>query len=108
MQIFMNLVNNVVQAMPDGGDVSVSVKHNGKTIEFKICDTGEGIPKESITKVFDPFFSTKRPGRGTGLGLAICQRIMENHKGTIRIESELGKRTLVIGELPALRQLRKG
>lgn len=108
MQVFVNLINNAVQAMPGGGDLTISVKHvkvgedqqDGGTIEFRISDTGEGIPEENIRKVFNPFFTTKRPGKGTGLGLAVCVRIMENHKGTMRIESKPGEGTTVIGQLP--------
>lgn len=108
MSVFVNLINNSMQAMPESGTIKISAqrikdnsrKENGEKIEFKVADTGVGIPQENIKKVFDPFFTTKRPGKGTGLGLAVCMRIMQNHKGTLRIESEEGKGTTVIGELP--------
>lgn len=101
MQVFINLINNAVQAMPGSGEITISTKLvKDDTIEFSVSDTGEGISEDNIKKVFDPFFTTKRPGKGTGLGLAVCVRIMENHKGTLRIESKPGKGTTIIGQLP--------
>lgn len=112
MQVFMNIINNAIQAMPGGGDITISTRHikpkpqtsEREMVEFRICDTGEGISEENIAKVFDPFFTSKRPGKGTGLGLALCQRIMEKHNGILRIESEPGKGTTVIGQLPVENQ----
>lgn len=108
MQVFINLINNSIQAMPGGGTIEISarrIKDNKRErdeerIEFRVADTGVGISEENIGKVFDPFFTTKRPGKGTGLGLSVCQRIMKNHKGTLRIESQPGKGTTVVGQLP--------
>lgn len=108
IQIFLNLISNAFQAMHNGGAITISIKHlknkdiqsDGGIIEFRVKDTGVGIKEENIEKVFESFFTTKPSGQGTGLGLSICRRIMENHDGTIRIESEPGKGTTVIGQLP--------
>ena len=107
MQVFINILNNAIDAMPDGGSIHVSAKcscENGgkkdRCIVVCIKDAGTGIPQEHLSKVFDPFFTSKRPGKGTGLGLAICQRIVDNHKGRISIESTSNKGTKVICHLP--------
>ena len=67
-------------------------------IEF--ADTGVGIPPENLEKVMEPFFTTKEEGKGTGLGLAICRRVVQEHHGTIQIDSEVGKGTTVRIVLP--------
>ena len=99
-QVFVNLINNALQAMGEGGKggkltiitkCSIS-RHiepaNGKTISIVIQDDGPGIPQESASRIFDPFFTTKAEGKGTGLGLAVCQGIITDHNGTIWMESE--------------------
>lgn len=103
MQVFINLINNAIDAMPDGGTLTVltrELKEKG-AVEFRVADTGSGIPESVLNKIFDPFFTTKRPGKGTGLGLSIVKRITENHKGKICAESHEGKNTVFTGELPA-------
>jgi len=88
-QVILNLISNALQAMPDGGTISIKLNlvsvTRGEMIELTIADTGSGIPKEIIDRIFDPFFTTKRDG--TGLGLAISRRILSAHKGTITVES---------------------
>jgi len=99
VQVFLNLIQNAVQAMPDGGKLTVSCQTDGQEEEIRIADTGVGIRPEDSTKVFEPFFSTK--SSGTGLGLAVCQSIVENHGGHIRVESgEGGRGTVLIVTLP--------
>ena len=71
-------------------------------IEVKIADTGQGIPKENLSKLFEPFYTTKGK-HGTGLGLAVIWRIIDNHNGTINVESEPGKGTTFIIHLPLQR-----
>ncbi len=105
LQLFMNIINNAIQALDNGGQISISAKKlfnqdmQEPRLEFRVMDTGIGISRENIKRVFDPFFTTKRPGKGAGLGLSIVMRIITNHKGKIRIESEPNRGTAIIGEL---------
>ena len=91
-QVFINLFMNAIQAMPEGGELKITTdekKYEGgqKCIVADIQDTGTGISKDIINKIFDPFFSTKEVGKGTGLGLSIVRNIIEAHNGYIRIEN---------------------
>ncbi len=93
-QVFINIIENAIDAMEGGGSLTVNTSLNEsrdghKFIEITFSDTGEGIDKESIKKIFQPFFTTKT--HGTGLGLAISRRIVEKHGGMITVESEKGK-----------------
>lgn len=101
-QVFINLFINSVQAMPQGGTISVSTEKIDKDIVINVIDTGEGIPEERRERIFDPFFTTKP--KGTGLGLSITQRIIENHKGEILVCSDAGKGTTFIIRLPAVQE----
>jgi signal transduction histidine kinase len=99
-QLFLNLFTNAVDAMPQGGKLTVrfttmSDPAGCQHLVVEVIDTGAGIPPELLSRVMDPFFTTKEEGKGTGLGLAICRRIAHDHKGTIRLESEPGKGTTV-------------
>ncbi len=84
--------------MSKGGELTITTAKKDEFIEVAITDTGEGISKENLEKIFDPLFSTKP--RETGLGLSICQSIIELHKGAIEVKSEVGKRTKFIVKLP--------
>ena len=75
--------------MPEGGTFTITSSKKDDFIKVEIMDTGEGILKENLEKIFDPLFSTKP--KGTGLGLSICQNIIELHEGKIEVESEAGK-----------------
>lgn len=104
-QLFLNLLTNSTDAMPEGGTLMARARmatpDNGAPhviVEFE--DTGSGISAEDLQNVWEPFFSTKSEGQGTGLGLAICKRIVEEHLGTMTIESELGRGTTVRMMLP--------
>jgi two-component system, NtrC family, sensor histidine kinase PilS len=105
-QVFWNLLLNACQAMPTGGEIIVSAlpcpQTNGKPVlcEIIITDTGPGIAHEFLEKIFDPFFTTKR--RGTGLGLAIVYRIVEDHGGTITVDSKPGKGAQFTIRLPMI------
>ena len=90
-QVFINIMNNALHAMPKGGELTVRFPAgpDGETT-VEISDTGHGIPGEHLKKIFDPFFSTKGNGHGTGLGLSISYRIIQNHGGRIEVESEVG------------------
>jgi signal transduction histidine kinase len=107
-QLFINLVNNAVDAMPDGGTIRLGVTQDpeagpeGARWSFVLEDTGTGISAENLPKVFKPMFTTKPEGKGTGLGLPICREIVRNHGGEIRMESETGKGTRVHFTLPGV------
>lgn len=99
-QVFLNLILNARDAMPDGGRLVISVKRADGHVEMCFADTGSGIDAEVKEKVFDPFFSTKGPTKGTGLGLSICYSIIKDHGGTIDIDSEKGKGTKFTIRIP--------
>ncbi|MCX5698446.1 MAG: ATP-binding protein [Candidatus Omnitrophica bacterium] len=97
-QVFFNITVNAIQAMPGGGRFTISAKIMDEFIELGFTDTGEGISKENLKKIFEPLFSTRT--QGTGLGLTVCQDIVEAHKGNINVESEAGKGTKFTIKLP--------
>jgi two-component system sensor kinase FixL len=104
-QVFLNLFTNAADAMPDGGRLTLVMRPGGlpggvPAVVIEVADTGVGIPPEHLSRVTEPFFTTKEAGKGTGLGLAICRRIVRQHRGTLEIESELGKGTTVRLTLP--------
>jgi signal transduction histidine kinase len=104
-QLFLNLVMNASDAMPQGGRLTLRVaagrmKSGVGAVVIEFTDTGAGIAPDDLAKVWEPFFTTKSEGKGTGLGLAICRRIVEEHRGTIHIESEVGAGTTVRIMLP--------
>ncbi len=90
-QVFINLVNNAVAAMPEGGKLSVLTRINpySQLVEAIFADSGTGIPKEIADRIFDPFFTTKKVGEGTGLGLSVSYAIVNKYGGTIRFETRL-------------------
>lgn len=90
-QVFMNLLLNAGQSIKDKGTINISSKHSGNKIEIAISDTGTGIPKETISHIFEPFYTTKGVGKGTGLGLSISHGIIKKHNGEINVDSEIGK-----------------
>ncbi len=100
-QVFINAITNACQAMPNGGKLILRTGRIGDIMEIEVSDTGEGISPENLTKVFDPFFTTRKVGKGTGLGLSISYRIVEKHGGHIDVKSEIGKGTSFIIKLPA-------
>jgi two-component system, NtrC family, sensor kinase len=87
-QVFLNLITNAVQAMPDErGALVLTSKAEGDGVAVVVQDNGKGIPPEVIKKIFDPFFTTKEIGKGTGLGLSISFKIVQQHGGNIKVES---------------------
>jgi signal transduction histidine kinase len=99
-QVLINLIINAVDAMPGGGSLMISAYKLDDTQQIIVEDTGSGISNESISQIFDPFYSTKPTG--TGLGLSIVCRILENHGGAIRVESNLENGTKFIISLPEI------
>jgi two-component system sensor histidine kinase HydH len=99
-QVLLNLFLNAMEAMPEGGvmRITLSYREARKIMEFTLSDTGTGIPPKNLAHVFDPYFTTRQSG--TGLGLAIVHKIMESHKGEIKIESSEGQGTTVRLTLP--------
>jgi signal transduction histidine kinase/ferredoxin len=87
IQVFTNLMNNAITAMPGGGEINVKTNDKDDVIVFDVSDTGTGIPKNILPRIFDPFFTTKKAGEGTGLGLAIIYGIMKMHRGNITVKS---------------------
>ncbi|MFA5195313.1 MAG: ATP-binding protein, partial [Bacteroidales bacterium] len=87
MQVLTNLEKNAIEAMPGGGKITISLSENNGDIEFWVADTGVGISKESVDKLFTPFFTTKPIGKGTGLGLPLIYGIVKMHHGQINIET---------------------
>jgi len=105
IQLFLNLIQNAIQAMPDGGTLIVRARSQrdapGKTFGvYEVEDTGIGIPPEHLKRIFDPFFTTKDPGEGTGLGLALCYGIVQDLGGTMTVESTINVGTRFTIQLP--------
>ncbi len=100
-QVFLNLFINAIQAMPDGGTLTVRGRATEEnTIQIDVTDTGGGIPDEHLGSIFDPFFTTKEIGQGTGLGLFVTYGIIDRHRGTITVKSEVGVGTTFTVVLP--------
>jgi PAS domain S-box-containing protein len=97
-QVLINLFKNAMEAMPDGGDLTVSTEARDGYLVLKVSDTGHGIPPDQLQNLFTPFFSTK-PG-GTGLGLVICRGVIAQHQGEISITSDEGRGTTCTVRLP--------
>jgi two-component system, NtrC family, sensor kinase len=98
-QVFINLINNSLDAMPLGGKLTVSTALDTDSVLIVLADSGEGIAEDQIDLIFDPMFSTKR-GRGTGLGLTIVKQIISEHNGEVEVESDPGRQTTFRIRLP--------
>lgn len=110
-QVLINLINNAYEAMDKDGNIAITAEEGtgeeGKNIvRITVADNGTGIPEEDIENIFDPFYSTKKQSGGTGLGLSVVKGIIEKHEGVIKVESEVGKGTSIVVELPC--ELTKG
>jgi signal transduction histidine kinase len=100
IQVLVNLVVNSLHAMPDGGRLRLSLDRENGYVRLGVSDTGHGMPEEIRAKVFEPFFTTKDFGKGTGLGLTVVKGIIEEHGGTIVVESVVDKGTTFWVRLP--------
>jgi signal transduction histidine kinase len=93
-QLFLNLFMNAVDAMPDGGQLRVSLKTSADgEIEIAVADDGQGIPERDLPRIFEPFFTSKEAGTGNGLGLMVAKGIVKDHGGSMKVESEQGQGT---------------
>ena len=100
-QVFINIIKNAIEAMPDGGRIEFTVELlTSNHVQVQVRDHGIGIPKENLARMGDPFFTNKE--KGTGLGLMVTQRIIFNHKGTFDIQSKENEGTVVTIALPAV------
>jgi PAS domain S-box-containing protein len=111
-QVFINIILNALDAMPEGGTFSVTSRHGlndqGQDMIFiDFRDSGTGIPAADLERIFDPFYTTKEAGKGTGLGLSVSYNIVKRFKGDIKVMSELGKGTTFTIILPVLTELQK-
>ncbi len=102
VQVFLNLVLNALDAMPDGGVLRIKIFNtkDRESVAVTFEDTGVGIPKQHLRDIFDPFFTSKKAAKGTGLGLSVSLGIIQRHGGDIRVESEVGKGTVFTVVLP--------
>ncbi|MFQ5570608.1 MAG: ATP-binding protein [Rhodothermales bacterium] len=103
-QVFMNLLINAAQAIPDQGQITIETEVIETEVVIRISDTGVGIPPENLSKLFNPFFTTKPVNQGTGLGLSISYGIIEKHNGRIEVESEVGQGTTFTIYLPIVEE----
>ncbi len=99
-QVFLNMVSNARDAMPSGGTFSVTTRGDEDHIKVEIADTGMGIRKENIDKIFDSFFTTKGEVKGVGLGLSVCYGFIKDHGGDIEVKSQEGVGTTFTITLP--------
>ena len=106
-QVFINIIRNAMDAMQSGGTLTVGIRKVQARAKVTFADTGAGMPQELISKIFDPFFTTKQRADtnthgGTGLGLSLCREIVEEHGGTIDVQSSPGQGTRFAVSLPIL------
>ena len=101
-QVILNILKNALQAMPDGGKLTVEARLAGGSVVVTIADTGPGVPPEERERIFEPFYTTKP--RGTGLGLAVCRKIVEEQGGTITAGGEPGSGATFTITLPPARK----
>jgi signal transduction histidine kinase len=102
-QVVTNLILNArdaIKVLKNSGQILISLTKGPEMIKFKVKDEGTGIPEGILKKIFDPFFTTKEVGKGLGLGLSICQAIIEQHKGSISVNSEFNKGATFTVQVP--------
>jgi len=101
-EVFFNLVRNAAQAIQEKGQIYIRAKEIEGKVIVEIQDTGHGIPEDKIEQIFNPFYTTKDPGKGTGLGLFIVRQVVERNGGKILVRSKVGEGTTFVMEFPAL------
>jgi signal transduction histidine kinase len=103
-QVFLNLVLNARDAMDGGGRLHIRTMTENSVVRVQVADTGQGIPPEHLTRIYDPFFTTKAARKGTGLGLSVTYGIVQEHGGSIEVESAVGHGTVFHLEFPLARK----
>jgi len=103
-QVFLNLIMNAHDAMPRGGEIMLATEAENSAVCVEVTDNGMGIPPEQLSKIYDPFFTTKASSRGTGLGLSVTYGIIREHSGKIQVASTIGQGTSFRLEFPAVRK----
>jgi two-component system NtrC family sensor kinase len=103
-QVFLNLVANARDAMPDGGTLSVTTTADDENVKIEIADTGSGIEEEHLKKIFDSFFTTKDSVKGVGLGLSVCYGFIKDHGGDIDVKSKVDSGTTFTIIFPIFQQ----
>jgi PAS domain S-box-containing protein len=99
-EVISNILTNAIQAIPDSGEVKIKTSEDDSNVYIEIADTGTGIPKDNLDKIFIPFYSSKEYGKGTGLGLSIAKKVIKEHEGDISVKSYIGKGTTFTIRLP--------
>ena len=102
--VFINLIINSIQAMHDGGKIEIKISNKDNLAVLEFIDSGDGIPDENISKVFEPLFTTKQ--KGTGLGLASCKNIVEQHQGEISVENNPTTFTIILSKIHTVSQVK--
>lgn len=106
-QVLINLLTNSIHATGPGGKITIMLEGMGEEVSLTVKDTGQGIPNENLKRIFEPFFSTKSPGKGTGLGLFVTRNIIENLGGNIKVESQVGHGASFSVKLPKYCEIRE-
>ena len=106
-QVFINLLTNAIHSIGTDGRITTRIEEEKKEVKITLQDTGTGIPKENLNKIFEPFFSTKPTGEGTGLGLFVTRGIIEKLGGSIEVESLLGEGATFTIRLPVYRKIKE-
>ena len=101
-QAVIALATNAIDAMPNGGTLTITARNQDQQVLVEVSDTGVGISPENLQKIFEPFFTTKEVGHGTGLGLAVCYGILTEHGGGLDVQSTVGAGTTFTITLPAV------
>ena len=103
-QAFLNLMLNAIDAMPDGGTLTITTRNGrGHSVVVQIADTGVGISKECLSNIFEPFYTTKKTGSSVGLGLSVVYGIVRDHQGSIKVDSTVGQGTVFTVKLPGVK-----
>jgi two-component system NtrC family sensor kinase len=104
-QVFLNLINNAVDAMErQGGEIVIATRREKNQLIIEVRDTGPGIPPANLDRIFDPFYTTKPVGKGTGLGLSICYGIIKKMGGDISVDSTMDEGTTFVIKIPVRKE----